>query len=349
MIGPHIIIRTDAALAWARRAPIVKVIGDPFALRQAQAGAITIFRSFFTQSEQDAFNIGMILDRTFVQLDSFRPTYIELFNEHAVRLSERLADHMALVKAAVPQIHAYGSKVAAFSFPVGCPEADDWLYIRDHNFGDADAIALHEYWAKQGFSDWTALRHRRVHEWLNGHHPPFIITECGRDAVRQEGGDKQPGWKLQGVSSEDYAAELRAYNAQIEKDAYVIGATVFTAGPTGDWDNFSTDEISHLIPSDSVAPQGGETMPWDRHEVFDLVQKKLGGQGYNPADAFGQYIAQHAGSKFGVYVGPILGYDRDDWPYLVQPTTLGALLVPKANAIAAAVRFCTVEADFPLA
>lgn len=247
MIGPHVITRTDAALEWARRAPIVKVIGDQYVLRQARPGAITIFRAFFTQAEQDQFDVGMVLDRTFVQLDNFRPTYIELFNEHAVRLSERLADHVALVKAAIPRVHAYGSKVAAFSFPVGCPEPEDWWYLRDHNFGDADAIALHQYWAKQGFSDWTALRHRRVHEWLNGHHPQFIITECGRDAVVQEGGDKQPGWKLQGVSPEDYAAELRAYDAEISKDGYVIGATVFTAGPTHDWNNFSTDEISHLI------------------------------------------------------------------------------------------------------
>ncbi|MDA8186857.1 MAG: hypothetical protein M0T85_01780 [Dehalococcoidales bacterium] len=94
---------------------------------------------------------------------------------------------------------------------------------------------------------------------------------------------------------------------------------------------------------------GGETMVWDRHEVFDLVQKKLGGEGFNPDNAFGQFIERYPELQVGIYVGGILGYDRDDWPYLVQPTSTGALYVPKANATADSVKFIIREEQLPLA
>lgn len=258
-LGSHCITRSDAALEWARRAPVVKSLGDPYILRQAQPGAITIFRSYFDPYEQDALNSGAALSRIFTQLDGFRPTFIELWNETHQRIGDGLPRHCDAVAACVKPIHDYGSKVAGFSFSVGGPEMEDWLYLRDRGFAGCDAIAIHSYWAKQGFSDWTSLRHRRVHALL-GAHVPFVITECGRDAVVQEGGDKQPGWKLQGVSGEDYLNELIAYNAELEKDDYVIGATVFTAGPSPDWWAFDTDEISDLIPGGLPAIGGGTTM-----------------------------------------------------------------------------------------
>lgn len=91
---------------------------------------------------------------------------------------------------------------------------------------------------------WNPLRHRQVHSWLGGAHPPFVITECGRDAV--EGG--QPGWLRCGISAEQYLQELMAYDAAIQQDSYVIGGTPFTAGAAGgEWKYFDVDTLVPAI------------------------------------------------------------------------------------------------------
>lgn len=55
------------------------------------------------------------------------------------------------------------------------------------------------------------------------------------------------GWKLSGITGEEYVRLLKAYDTELQRDDFVLGATVFTAGPTPDWANFDTDEISHLL------------------------------------------------------------------------------------------------------
>jgi hypothetical protein len=187
-----------------------------------------------------------------------------LFNEWQQTESE-IAKHGAFVVLATRELHKAGYKVAGFSFSTGNPEPEVWRFLKNTGFAGVDAIALHEYWAKQGFSTWNALRYRRVHDWLGGNHPPFVITECGRDAIAGEGGEGKPGWKLQGVSREDYAKELVSFSYQLEQDPYVIGAVVYTFGPWVDFAGFDSEEIALLMPAASGAitiptPQGGGTM-----------------------------------------------------------------------------------------
>lgn len=98
-----------------------------------------------------------------------------------------------------------------------------------------------------------------------------------------EGGVK--GWKLSGLTDAQYISLLLAYDAEIRKDPYVLGATVFTAGPTPDWNQFATDSISARIPTGGTMPttftvgqgvkdlmaQNSDTPESDEHYVPDAT------------------------------------------------------------------------------
>jgi GH25 family lysozyme M1 (1,4-beta-N-acetylmuramidase) len=165
-----------------------------------------------------------------------------LFNETAMRLGQGLERHVEMTREAIDYVRSWRPDltVVAFSFSTGQPEQADWDYLWAHDYGGAHVIGLHEYWGAQGFTSWNALRHRTVHFWANWDHPPFLITECGRDRV--EGG--KGGWRADGLSEDAYLAELLAYEQELLKDPYMLAATPFTGGPTPDWQNFTTDPIS---------------------------------------------------------------------------------------------------------
>lgn len=226
------------------------------------------------------------------QLGGFRPAYVELFNEWRQRVIWNLESCMQFTYECTKLFHAVGLRVAGFSNSTGQPEMEDVLYMRNWvapdktraPFAGVDAWSLHEYWGHQGFSTWNALRYRRYHDLLNGQHPPIIITECGRDRV--EGG--KGGWMNDGLSGDQYLAELLAYNGEIEKDAYVIGATPFTSGPTDDWHAFDMDGISPKIPgglppTEVYVPdynEGGQEVPEDARIQMLLDQNALIVEGF---------------------------------------------------------------------
>lgn len=239
-LGPHVIRPTPEALTWARQASIVKQIDGTEALRAAPDGAVRVFRHYEPNQTITA-EPNVIASRILNALGGYRHPrlYVEIFNEVAQRLGEALEQHVALVRGVTLRLHWAGVKVAGFSFSTGQPDLASWAYLASQSFAGVDAVAIHEYWGSQGFTREQALRHRQVHEFLHGEHPPFLVTECGRDAI--QGG--MAGWKRNGISAEQYVAELRAYANEIERDTYVLGATVFTAGPTPDWDAFSTDDL----------------------------------------------------------------------------------------------------------
>lgn len=267
MIGPHIIRPTEPALAWARVAQIVKALDDPSPLTVARPDALRVFRAYFPDQDLSRLSpeaaVGVILQR----LGGYRHPllYVELLNECYQRLSEGLADYTAWTQRAAALLHAQGLRVAGFSFSTGNPEVEDWAYLRSQGFAGVDAVALHCYWGAQGFTPWHALRYRRL--WQPGD-PPLIISECGRDAV--EGG--KGGWLRDGIGPEQYVGELLAYARELQKDACVLGATVFTAGPTPDWEAFDTDRITDRLlqvawpvrattPAPQPVTQEGQTMP----------------------------------------------------------------------------------------
>jgi hypothetical protein len=236
MIGPHVIRPTPQALAWARQAGIVKQIDRIDAFLVAPANAVRIFRAYLPDPDPTD-GVG-VAQAVLARLGDYRHPnlYVELWNE-----THPPAPAMA---AAVAVCHAAGVQVAIGSWGTGDYTAEDWEAARNSG---ADAIAVHCYWASAGFTPWNALRYRQF--WRSGD-PPVIITECGRDRVRDGDGGTyvgEAGWKRCGISADEYVRELIAYSHEIARDPYVLGATVFTAGPTHDWDAFDVDEVTPLI------------------------------------------------------------------------------------------------------
>jgi hypothetical protein len=251
-IGPHITRSTPQGAAWARRAAIVKSLDDVGPLIAAPDWAIRIYRHVW-QSQDDAARLGgeWMADELISRLGGYvHPRlYVEIVNEWKQGLDELplLCD---ISEAATRRLHASGYKVAGFCFSSGNPTTwQHWDYLKGRGFCGVDLIALHEYWAAAGFSTWNALRYRRVHDYLRGQHPPFVVTECGRDAIAGEGGEGKPGWQLQTVSAEDYARELLAYAAELERDPYVVGATAYALGTWNDFRAFDLEVIAPLMPA----------------------------------------------------------------------------------------------------
>ena len=229
-VSPHIILSTDSAMAWARHASIVKTVDQIAPLQAAPDSAVRIFRPFGTDPSDVAGSVNTAIGR----LSGYRhpQLYVELWV-----LAHPTAPQMA---EAVRLLHAAGVKAAMGGWGSGDYSADDWAAARASG---ADLITVQAYWASAGFTPWNALRYRQF--WKPGD-APVIISECGRDEVRDGPNGTmigQPGWQNCGITGEQYVAELAAYDAEIVKDSYVLGATVFTAGPTSDWAKFSTDSL----------------------------------------------------------------------------------------------------------
>ncbi len=280
-LGPHIQRSSPSAAEWARKAWIVKSMDDVDMLRLARPRAITIFRKYY-EFQDTARNGAEVAAEIVEKLHGFVPSYIELYNEHEAYLQTGLENHVRFTREATDYLHARGYKVLGFSFNVGGPEMQDWVYLRQQRYAGVDAIGLHQYWANKGFTEWRALRHRLVHQWTEGDHPPFVISECGRDAIVEEGATGR-GWRAQGVMDEQYAEELEQYDAELCKDDYVIGGTVFTAGPYAGWLDFSTDGLSERFGYGDTPlqiwtpdptpqpPTGGETMSTFHLGSIDIV------------------------------------------------------------------------------
>ncbi|MBX6770894.1 MAG: hypothetical protein IRY83_04160 [Chloroflexi bacterium] len=251
-LGPHVIRPTPEALTWARQAGVVKQIDGTEALGQAPPDAVRIFRHYFADQQLDA-DPQVISAAILNALKGYRHPrlYVEVWNEvHPTR------DQMCAV---INLLHRAGVKVAIGSWGTGDYTAEDWEAARNSG---ADAIAVHCYWAERGFTRWNALRYRQF--WRSGD-PPVIITECGRDRVRDGNGGTyvgQGGWRRDGISAEQYVAELIAYDTELQRDSYMIGATVFTAGATDDWRDFDTDGITDplLARLSAVRQTGGTAM-----------------------------------------------------------------------------------------
>jgi len=249
-IGPHVLSNTAPALAWASQAPVVKQFERADALRAAPANALKVCRPIWHLRTDSGVEAARDIIRLY---DSwgYRPPITEFWNEGdeiGQHLGSGLERRVELTAEAVGVFHANNLQVAGFSFSVANGSEADWHYIRDHGFAGADYIALHEYWGNHGFTLDCALRHRRVHEWLGGVHPPIIITECGRDWIPEEG-TFVGGWIAQGISAEQYLQELIAYDYALLQDSYVRGGTPFTAGAAGDpqWKYFDVDTLVPAI------------------------------------------------------------------------------------------------------
>lgn len=248
LLGPHVIRPTGDALDWSRVAPVVKALDDTTALRQASRATVRIFRRYFPVQDVGRPG-GAVVAEVLAALGDAPATHVELFNEVTGQVGAGLARYVDFTREAVAELRRVRPDLTlvAFSFSTGTPGQDAWVALREQGYGGASCIGLHQYWGNQGFTVYHALRHRLLHAWAGGDHPPFLVTECGRDRV--EGG--RGGWRADGIGPEQYHRELLAYEQELLKDPDVLAATPFTAGSTPDWSNFDTDPLSGWLVAEA--------------------------------------------------------------------------------------------------
>jgi murein DD-endopeptidase MepM/ murein hydrolase activator NlpD len=160
----------------------------------------------------------------------------------------------------------------------------------------------------EGDEGWTTLRYRKIYrQYLmpNDAAIPLVITECGIDPLVSpkpqgcSGGTwKQLGdyWKAQNGETDKadfYYRQLVWYDQELQKDDYVVGATVFC------WGNYGT--------------------PWSNFDVAgtDVAKKLVAYTQANPAEDFSYTLE---GDERGV---PRAQYERT---YVLMPPDAGAAL-----------------------
>lgn len=164
---------------------------------------------------------------------------------------------------------------AAYSFSTGSPKKGDpdnnhpgqnepkyWPLLVD-GARHCDLLSLHEYSAPtmDNISPFLCLRYRAVRNLLPADaRRPIVITETGVDGGPI--GRPQEGWKKFFTSEADYLATLQWYDKEIQKDDYIIGATIFAAANWPDFGpHFGSFSIVGLNQIRDYIAQGGDPGP----------------------------------------------------------------------------------------
>lgn len=105
-----------------------------------------------------------------------------------------------------------------------------------------------DYTTDAGTESWTSLRYRMFYDYLRANYPdvadvPMILTEGGVDKGGNGGTD---GWNARGDSA-SFENWLTWYDAEIQKDPYILGVTLFQSGNSSDWRSFNVDSISDWL------------------------------------------------------------------------------------------------------
>jgi hypothetical protein len=270
LLGAHV----NAALSGLAEAlqgwkpPLVVVLDHSDVWRQVKlASPKTIFVGRLFQPSEPDFNNPALnawkaardhCDKILPQANKMGTTYDywQGVNEPVIQSADamrRLADFEA-ERARI--LDANGFRVVVGSFSVGNPELGLWnqfIPALDAARQHRGALALHEYaWPSLDYeSPWYLLRHRKVyhgepaHGWqglpasLKG--LPLLVTECGLDGLIREPG-KPHGWQaVHGPNPAGYLQELAWYDAELQKDPYVVGAALYCCCSVddGEWGTYN--------------------------------------------------------------------------------------------------------------
>lgn len=177
----------------------------------------------------------------------------------------------------VREMSRHGLRTAIGGFATGVPEIEEFalfvpavqtamqygaiLTLHEYgapviNHGYGSALPGYPYYADRGT---LTLRYRWYYRELlepAGLVIPLVITEAGIDGII---GDRpgppgygwadfqayavQQGWGRDGI--EAFVNQIAWYDAEVRKDNYVLGFTIFTAGSFGHWRNY---EIEPVLP-----------------------------------------------------------------------------------------------------
>jgi len=188
--------------------------------------------------------------------------YWEGYNEPMISSAELMADYAAFEAERVKQMAALGYKCSIGNFSTGAPSLELWadfLPALEAAQEYGGCLSLHEYSAPTmqfGFGryqldpagdagdvGWYTVRYRQVyrHHLPADLHVPLIITECGIDGlIEPRPGPAGAGWRdyvkywrqnniaPDGVTG--YLDQLTWYDEELQKDDYVVGATIYAAG-----------------------------------------------------------------------------------------------------------------------
>jgi hypothetical protein len=145
-----------------------------------------------------------------------------------------------------------GLRCAIGNFPNGSPDLELWLDFLPalrtaRQLGGI--LALHEYASPtldagvdpQTGEGWFTLRYRKVYRYMvpREYQIPIVITELGIDDVPTFQGPPSRGWRNYlsywaqrgfGDPHYFYLRQLWWYDEELQKDDYVLGATVYIAG-----------------------------------------------------------------------------------------------------------------------
>ncbi|MCP4165778.1 MAG: hypothetical protein GY759_07770 [Chloroflexi bacterium] len=196
----------------------------------------------------------------------------ESYNEPVIYNAEQMASYAQFEAERTRLLAEMGIRSCVGSFSTGQPSLELWPAF----FPALQAaktwggyLSLHEYSAPymwfasgphqltedgdEGDEGWLTLRYRKVYRNFlapNGLDIPLVITETGIDGqVGNRPGPEGLGWQdfgrwwreQGGVSTTEegfYVEQLAWYDAELMKDDYVLGATIYAlAGPQG-WQSF---------------------------------------------------------------------------------------------------------------
>ncbi len=234
-------------------------------VKQVSPETVTVARSMVDQAVDPIGDPAVAAE---VMMDKHLPRweyekdvvdYWEILNENK---PPTVAGHAWLAHffiAAMDIAEANGHKLALFSYSTGVPQWHEWEVIVDTGVfarakAGGHALALHEYdwptsdyrWAEPTedlppYEDRGVLVGRYRYLYRDFLIPrdevvPLLITECGLDPVLRRPGQPTT-WK------ERYVEEMAWYDTKLREDDYVVGAAMFTLGPTGGWDDYDYEEL----------------------------------------------------------------------------------------------------------
>ncbi len=248
-------------------------------------------------------------------------------DDDAQRLSRFYARWGDLMRAA-------GFVSCAYSFATGNPELNYWSTLAE-GLRHCDLLSLHEYSAPtmDATSTWLCLRYRRAWDALPADaRRPVVITECGID-----GGPisrPQEGWR-RFTDAPGYLATLQWYDGELQKDEYVIGATIFAANGWGMGGSFGMGDVAQIR---DYMGQGGAGAP-------ALVQLPAAASAVKPQAAavtessappsqptytvVGGDTLWGISRKFGVTVAALSAANNISNPGLIKPGML--LVIPSST------------------
>lgn len=167
-------------------------------------------------------------------------------------------------------MRAAGFTSAAYSFATGNPARGDprpdgslepnyWPLLAD-GLRHCDLLSLHEYSAPtmDVWATFLCLRYRKVMDLLpSDARRQIVITETGIDGGAGPANRPQQGWS-KFTDAAGYVSTLSWYDGELQKDDYVIGATIFAMNGWGTDGSFGMSNVMQI--RDYIA-QGGSPAP----------------------------------------------------------------------------------------